>query len=134
MKSLLVPPADARPTASGSVWVNQDGIIIAVGITHDIHTLEHARENIKVIGELSNGKRLPLLVDMTLVKAMSRDAREYYGGPEPEKYVCAAAYITNSTVGMIVANFTMNLVAHRVPTRLFKDSGSALKWLMKYRE
>lgn len=129
---IIIPP-HAIATASGFTWLDEDGIILAVGSDHQLHTLEHAIENTKVNAELAGVKRRPFLIDMNKVKTMSSEARAYYAGPEPKKSVTAVAIVTNSGVGKVVANFFLRLTTPLLPTRLFTDVEEARKWLMDYR-
>lgn len=126
-------PSFAIATASGFTWLDEDGIIIAVGSDHQLHTLEQAIENTKVNAELAGAKRRPFLIDMNQVKTMSSEARAYYAGPEPTKSVTAVAIVTNSSVGKLVANFFLRLTTPLLPTRLFTDVEEAKKWLLDYR-
>jgi hypothetical protein len=130
----LTPPSHAEITSSGQVWLDEDGIIIAVGSSHQLHTLEHAVENTNVNARLVGNVRRPFLIDMNKVKSMSREAREYYAGPEPKKVITAVAILTNSSVGKAVANFFLLLTKPSVPTRMFTDFDEAKSWLMQYKE
>ncbi len=130
----LTPPSDATVTSSGYMWLDEDGIIIAIGADHQLHTLEHAIENTKMNAKLAGGVRRPFLIDMNKVKSMSREAREYYAGPEPQKIITAVGILTNSSVGKAVANFFLLLTKPSVPTRMFTDFEEAKAWLLQHKE
>lgn len=97
-----------------------------------MHTLDNARESIAATAKLAGDKHYPVLVDMSNVRAMSREARAYYAGPEPPKYNNAVAMVTQSNFGRIVANFFMSLTTQRIPTRMFNNVEDAEKWLMQF--
>jgi len=130
----LIPPSHAEVTSSGYTWLDEDGIIIAVGSNHQLHTLEHAIENTKINAKLAGDVRRPFLIDMNKVKSMSREAREYYAGPEPQKIITAVAILTSSSVGKAVANFFLMLTRPSVPTRMFTGFDEAKAWLLQYKE
>lgn len=129
----LTPPPHAEKSSSGYVWLDEDGVIIAVAESHDIHTLQHAIENTEINKKVSGGTPRPFLIDMNRVKTMSREARAYYAGPEPLQAVTAVAILTNSAVGKMVANFFLSLTKPKVPTMLFTDFSEAKKWLLQYK-
>lgn len=127
-------PPDAIPSASGLTWLDESGIIIAVGRNHAIHTLEHALENQRVNEALACGIRRPFLIDMTDVKSMTHEARAFYSGPEPPKTLTAVAILTSSNIGRAIANLFMALTPPVLPTRLFTDFAAAKEWLMQFKE
>lgn len=130
----LTPPPHAEITSSGHIWIDEDGIIIAVGSNHQLHTLEHAIENTRVNAQLAAGIRRPFMIDMNKVKSMSREAREYYAGPEPEKIMTAMAILTTSAVGKVVANFFLMLTKPPIPTRMFTNFDEARAWLLQHKQ
>lgn len=130
----LTPPPHAEITSSGHIWIDEDGIIIAVGSNHQLHTLEHAIENTRVNAKLAAGIRRPFMIDMNKVKSMSREAREYYAGPEPEKIMTAMAILTTSAVGKVVANFFLMLTKPPIPTRMFTNFDEARTWLLQHKQ
>ena len=134
MKSSYEIPPYAVASASGLTWLDDSGIIIAVGRNHAIHTLEHALENQKINETIANGVRRPFLIDMTDVKSMSHEARAFYAGPEPPKILTAVAILTNSHLGKVVANLFMTLTQPTLPTKLFTSFEAAKDWLMQYKE
>ncbi|MCD6013345.1 MAG: hypothetical protein K0Q79_3207 [Flavipsychrobacter sp.] len=128
----IQPPENAVVSKTGVTWLDETGIIIAVGINHAIHTYEHALENHKINTMLADGIRRPFLIDMTEVTSMSQEARAFYAGPEPQKILTAVAILTTSNVGKIVANMFMALSKPVLPTRLFTDYDEAKKWLTQF--
>ena len=130
----LIIPHHALETSSGFTWLDNDGIIIAVASSHQLHTLEHAKENTMANAVLAGGVRRPFLIDMNKVKSMSKQAREYYAGPEPKKNITAVGIVTKSSVGKVVANFFLLLTQPLIPTRMFTDFKDAKEWLIQYED
>jgi hypothetical protein len=98
----------------------------AVGttITEDL-----ARRSIELVTAVSAGRRRPLLVDMSGVKAMTREARGVYGGNEN---MTALALVGQSPVVRVIANFALNLNGPGVPTRFCSTAAEAESWLSGY--
>lgn len=93
--------------------------------------LADAQENIAAIASLTNNTRMPVLVDLRGVRSQSREARDYFGGPQAEATTLAVALLIGSPVSRVLANFFLRLnSAGRYPTRLFTDEPSAIKWLL----
>ena len=130
----LTPPSHAVVTSSGFTWLDEDGIIVAIGSSQQLHTLEQAMENTKINAELAGEFRRPFLIDMNKVKSMSREARAYYAGPEPQKSITAVGLVTSSSVGKAVANFFLLLAKPAVPTRIFTDFTEAKLWLLQHKD
>lgn len=129
----ITPPSHAVKSATGLTWLDEErNVIIAIASSHELHSLEQAIENHKIIGEIANGVRRPFMIDMSKVRSMSREAREFYAGPVPAKSLLATAIVTNSNIGKIVANFFLGLTKPSMPTRMFTDYESALAWLKQY--
>ena len=82
-----------------------------------------------MIASLCMGRRRPVLVDMTDVRSMNRDARMYYAGPETAAVECAAALLVGSPLTSVIGNFFLGLNKPLIPTRLFTREEEALTWL-----
>jgi hypothetical protein len=96
-----------------------------------VHTLEDAKENVRATAQLSNGARLPLILDARSTPSLSREARAYYTGEENAKVVRATAMIIDSTVGKIIGNFFIRVNRPPFPIRLFSTEASAHAWLLE---
>lgn len=133
MPDLLTPPPDAVKAPTGPTWLHEDGIIITVNDSA-VHTLEDAIENMKISKRIGKGIPRPMLVDVTRVKSMGKDAREEYVKPESLEIVTAVALITNSTIGRMVGNLFINMTRHIVPIKLFNNAEKAKEWLLQFRK
>jgi hypothetical protein len=94
--------------------------------------LEDAQQNVAAIFALSGGKRSRVLVDMRGVRSQSREARQYFAGPEAEKATRAVALLIGSPVSRVLANFFLRLTNQRIPTALFTSEDAAIGWLMRF--
>jgi hypothetical protein len=94
--------------------------------------LQDAQEVLQRIGALSNGIRHPILVDITGIRSMSRDARAYFAGPDSAKVESAAALLVLSPMAKAIGNFFLGLNKAAIPTRLFTSEALAIEWLEPY--
>ena len=97
-------------------------------------TLEDAKAAIIACKQLSNGKKLPIFVDLTDIKSMNREARLYYGGVETAEVVTAIALFTPSSVSKMIGNFLIGLNKMVAPAKLFSSEEKALLWLKEYQD
>lgn len=93
--------------------------------------LADAQENVATTSLLTNQTRMPVLVDLRGVRSQSREARDYFGGPQAAATTLAVALLISSPVSRVLANFFLRLNSTRYPTRLFNDEASAITWLLE---
>jgi hypothetical protein len=116
-------------TATCTFSRDERGFIHAVMRQGCEMALSDARENVAAIYGLG-GKRMPVLVDMRGVRSQTREARQYFEGPEAEQATLAVALLIGSPVSRMLANFFVRLSTQRIPTRLFTDEDEAIRWLL----
>ncbi|WP_437597388.1 DUF7793 family protein [Sorangium sp. So ce590] len=125
--------------SSGKIWLDEVNGIIRVEFTPGTHqTLQIAREVIAGISAIGDGGRRPALVDLTKVKAIDRDARSYYGGPESIASWPALAMLTDSPLSTTIANIWLAVYSaingrRANPSRIFSDEVAAVEWLKGFR-
>jgi hypothetical protein len=123
-----------KHTRISTVTLREDSIIqvtIAAGATE---SLEDAQATIRAAGELAQGRRYPILVDIRHMHGQDRDARLVYGSPEAAEIGTAAALVVESRISKLLANFFMAIVKNRVPTKVFTTEAEAIEWLKGFRE
>lgn len=114
---------------SGQVWLDDGGIVHHLVSAHAEVDLEEAREWVRLTGVAGEGKRRPVLVDLSGLKAMNREARRYMGGAESTSVMTAAALIVASPLARAIGTFFTGLNKTGVPTKLFADEATAMAWL-----
>jgi hypothetical protein len=119
-------------TRAQVVWLDPNGILRAQSKLNVDLTLEDAQDVVRQIGGLCKDQRRPILVDLTGLKSMSRDARKYFSGPETAKVESAAALLVNSPIAKAIGNFFMGLNKGLIPARLFTSEAQALEWLREF--
>lgn len=96
-------------------------------------TLDEARANIAATAELTEGRRMPVLVDLRGVRSQSAEARAYLAGPEATRVSAAVALLVASPLSRAIGNFYLGFNRPEVPTRLFTNELEAERWLMDAR-
>jgi len=135
MHSSLQPPAHAliQESATGSLWM-EDGIVVSTNNKTDVHTLAEAKEKVLLIRKITGNVRRPLLVDISSVRSISREAREYYASDAGAATITALALLTGSKLSCIIGNFFIGSSKIPVPKKLFTDAAEAKSWLKRFME
>ena len=118
-------------TSSHKILQLDDGIVKLICFTRD-ETIEKAREALDAFKIISEGKKNPLLADIRQQKSISREARMFYSGKEFTDKVTALAFVVESTISKVLANFFLGLNKPPYPTRLFTNEDEATEWLKTY--
>lgn len=108
-----------RRTAEGYVYIAwHDEVEVNVN---------DARAALDAIAEVSSGEQLPLLVDMSSMRKIDREAREEFSAT---RTVNRVALIVRTALSRTVGSFFVGLGNPQNPTRLFTDEADALEWLL----
>jgi len=115
--------------------VLEDGILIAV-YEKDLNiTRAIAEDCIASRLSLTKGKNYPALADITQIAGTRKDARVYLSSDEAIEGVAAGALLVNSAFSTFIGNFFLKVAfSSPIPTRLFSNKASAIKWLQQFRE
>lgn len=85
-----------------------------------------ARAAVAAVEVLNAGQRRPMLVDMAVTKAVTREARTVFGQPGSPSRI---ALLGSSPVDRVIANFILGVSSVPVPTRFFTVESEAMEWL-----
>ena len=130
MVDLDRPPPDALKTRTCLLW--KSGVICGQFLPGVDVTREDAVENIATTARLTEGKRLPVLVDLRAVRSQSAEARAYLAGPEATRISLAVALLILSPLSRMLGNFFLGFNRPEVPTRLFTSVAEAEAWLRTF--
>lgn len=119
-------------TRVSRVWVGDDGIARVIHFPGVELTLADAQETMAAYLKVSKGEKLPLLVDTTEMKSMTRESRLYYASEETAQTGCAVAIIIGTPVSKVLGNFYIGLSKPHLPSRLFTSEEEALAWLRSF--
>ena len=113
-------------------YVDDQGIIRGREADGASFGLSDAQEAIEVIRELAAGRKCGLVVDISDLRTMTREARAYFTHKDHEEFLYAVALVVRSLVSRAIGNFFLGLNKPAVPTRLFTDDEDALAWLRTF--
>ena len=111
----------------GTVKLGSDGIIHLVWQPGIVLEGDDVQAAMARVDEISEGSEYPMLVDMGVTKAVTRQAKSAF------QIRCAASRIAllgSSPVDRIIANFTIERQTLPCPTRFFTSRDEALLWLL----
>ncbi len=123
---------NAIKTRTGTVWITGDDIIRQNVVPGTDFTLQDAQETITVMSKLSEGKAYPILVDLTGLKSITREARHYFGEEITRHEARAVALLFGSAVTQVIGNFFLRFNNPKIPIKLFSSETQALTWLREF--
>lgn len=126
-------PETAHNLTCYFTWMGEDGIARTKVKKGSEVKLEHAQENSLVVNSFYVDRKFPLLIDARGIKSISRDARNFFTTNGRATNTLAFAIIIDSSVSKVVGNFFLGINKPAVPTKLFSDDKSAVKWLKQFR-
>ena len=130
MAEIAVPEQGVLSTRTERIWLGEDGIIYAVVNPGLVMDLADAQENVRGFAEVGGGVRRLAVIDIRAHAASAtREAREYYAGPENAKVVLAVAMLVRSPTSRILGNLFLGLNKTLFPLRLFAEPEPAAAWL-----
>lgn len=120
----------------GRAWIDDElGILRLTFVPRTVIYLKDAIEQVDAMQRLTNGNRLPCLVDMREIHKTDREARNYYAGPETAKAAIACAMVIGASgVGTAIGNFMIALYGKKglFPIKLFTNENDAITWLRSF--
>lgn len=127
------PGVEAIETRTARLWIGSDGILRSMIKEGSEEVLEDAKANMAAGFRLAEGRTVPMLVDMTGMRSITRPARRYYADPGPDmKYATAIALIGGSPISRAIGNFAIGLSKPKSPLKMFASEADALRWLQGF--
>lgn len=122
-------------TQGGKIWLGEDGIVRTVStLPRQEMTLADTKEVLSAILKATNGKKCPLFADISDIKSVDRESREYAASEEFARAISAMALLIGSPVSRVIGNFFLGLSKPKFPTRLFTSESDAIEWLKGFME
>lgn len=95
-------------------------------------TKDHLEELYQTQINLSDSKKVAMLVDMRSVKMFTREGGNYARLNAPS-YILGAAMIAQTSIARMVINFFIYVMKPEFPLMVFSDFETATKWLIQLR-
>lgn len=113
-------------------WADDVGIVHGEEVNDTPFRLSDAEEALRLIREIGGGQKSCLLMDISRLKSMSREARTYFSAPDRTEDLLAVALIINSPLSRVIGNFFLGLNKAAIPVRLFTEEKQAVDWLRPF--
>jgi len=115
-----------------TVFLREDGIIEVKFKDDVLLELEDCEELLFHYGKLSAGKKVPILHLIGKYMNITKEAREFSASEEGLKYSIAEAFVFDSVLHQIIANYYLKVDKPSVPTKFFKTKTEGEIWLKKF--
>ena len=122
-------------TSTQKIYWDHDNQIVWGELFGNLVSEEVAKENIDAQESIRDGLnkvKTRVLIEMTAVTEISKEARDYFANERTASIQRATALLVGSPVSRVIGNFFMGLNRPIYPTRLFTDPQKAIKWLQTF--
>ena len=121
-------------TRTALIYLLDPGILM-VRIKRDLlQTLDDAEKNLSAAIQQTDGRRLPLLLDIRQAMPLDDDIRRQYSGPRVvDNFSALGLVVDEGPFGRMMANLYLRVAELAIPTRLFATEGEAIAWLLEQR-
>ena len=122
-------------TSTQKLFWDSENEIVWGELFGDQVTEELAKENVdaqETVRDGLNRTKTRVLIDMTAITEISKEARDYFANERTASIQRATALLISSPVSRVIGNFFMGLNTPITSTRLFTDPHKAIQWLHTY--
>lgn len=118
---------------TGTTWHDETNNVIRFDALEGVEqSLADAKENMDAVKQVSDGKKLGMLVNLSKSKGLGPEAREYYGSDAVRPLYRALAIVGSSPVSRMLANMWFTIYGDKYcPTRVFATEADAIAWLKR---
>lgn len=82
--------------------------------------------------QITQGKKVPALADISCVKNIDKDARGYFSSNEAGDDLAALGIVVSNPVTQTLGNFFLRFNLPDYPCRLFTNVEDAITWIKQY--
>ena len=115
-----------------TVKLRSDGIVHSHTSGNVEFNIDSLKKFTEVMGEMTHGRKAPLLLTLDEFAIPSLETREYWAKKDSCPYASAEAYITASLGHKLIGNFYLRLNKPGRPTKMFLKKEEAIKWLRTF--
>jgi hypothetical protein len=95
-------------------------------------TLDIARHTLAERMKFTEQKNYPLLVDITHVKSVTKEARELFAHKDNTRGLSASALLTSSYLSKIIGNLFLKFNKPLIPTKIVNSKEEGVKFLSSF--
>lgn len=127
----MITPINAHivDTPLAQNWVDEFGIIYSISKDAP-HSLENMVTHFEKLLELTEGKKLPFLVDPSLARPTTKKERQYLNEHLQTVMTCIA-FVTTNAMMRIGINLYFRIRPQFMPMKMFSNEEDARQWLLR---
>ena len=120
-------------TRTARIGLRDDGCIVARIHQGVVQSLADARDNLQGAVRSCGDRRRPLLVDISQAQPLEPEVRHLYTGEIlVESFLALALVVEATPFGRIMGNIYLRVSKPGIPSRLFAEEPTALRWLRTF--
>ena len=100
--------------------------------SHQEIELTDAQDVLEAMGILSEGKKLPVFIDVGEFVNIDEDVRTFSASKAGNIYTIADAIAVDNIAQKLLGNFYLKNDDPKVPTKIFTNKNDALAWLKEF--
>ena len=120
---------DVIETKTALIWVSEEGILWMRVLPKAILNLAGVEENTAIVKQLTKNQKMPLLIDISEIGGITRDARIFSAGKEVDGVLSAMAVLINSPFTRTIGNLWFGINKPVFQSKMFTSEEEALVWL-----
>src|SRR4051812_32853429 len=122
-------------TATAEIILSDDAFVRVRVRAGASQSLADARENLGGSIAVREGRKRPLLVDISRCQPLTPEVRHFYTGKLLVDSFSALGLLVEATpFGQMMGNIYLRVARPGVPTRLFSEESRAIAWLRGFLE
>ena len=127
----MQPPTDRKVTEGeiATYWFD-DGILVSLSKSPQ-RTVENINGNVALVQEITNNKRVPLLIYLSNSPVPDKETRKFATTQLPVIYT-AMAMVSKPGLAKFIMNILFALKPPPIPMKSFTDDKAAKEWLQQY--
>jgi hypothetical protein len=114
------------------IWF-ENGVIYTVFKPNTVITMEVAERVTEDRIKVSEGRTLPIFIDLRNMVSTENAARAYMASKSAQKFISAGAILINNEIHRLLTNLWLKIDRPIIPTKSFTEKEKALQWLERYK-
>jgi len=115
-----------------TIVLRDDGILELYTDDDHEYTITSTKENVKAFGELTQGRKVPVLIIGGAFTSVTAEARKFMATEESLLYSKAEAFLVKSLPQKMLINFYVKFNKPLIPTQTFTVKEKAIDWLKTF--
>jgi hypothetical protein len=115
-----------------TIEMRADGILHLHADGDKVITMELYRKMVNAIGEMTGGRKVPILCTTDELTMPDDEVKEFMVKPDANPYSSANALIAPSLPQKIFSNLFIRILKPARPVRMFRNREDAIEWLKSY--